>query len=449
MVVLNPGFFLTIKEFAVKNRIAALLLPVCLALALTTCFSPWAGDTATLIVSVGGAGNPRALVQPGDIPGFNFELIVKGPGGTHRHNFTGTTAAIKVLPGKYQVSIIATNNVGALRALGEREVTVRGGSTPVGIEMFSATEVTDIYDLMAEISFVNGGTRPEILVFKNGGSFTAPSQITINRPIEIRAENPVTINLGASPSFLFSVSPDGELTLKGHLTLDGGYDGYNTSNNASLIEVTGGTLTINNGVTLQNNYSGALGGAVWVRNNGTFTMEGGTICDNFTAQASGAVEIQNGTFTMKTGAVIANNKTNGDGGAVSLGNGTFNMLGGSIFNNTATGTFTNSLGYGGGVLVVFGTFNMTGGSISGNNAADRGGGVYVLNSGNFIKKGNSIIYGNNGGTNANTAGSGDGHAVLVYHSIEGNYKPKYRNDTSGAGDNISAVNNTFSGVWYP
>jgi hypothetical protein len=163
---------------------------------------------------------------------------------------------------------------------------------------------------------------------------------------------------------LFTVQSGASLTLEagnGSLTLDGG----NINNMAEpLVTVSGGTLTMGNGVKLKNNKINNSnpnnnGGAVVVSNSGTFNMSGGEISNNSTINMGGGVYVTGGSTFNMSGGEISNNSTLSMGGGVCVTNGsTFNMNDGTISGNTATG-------YGGGIYHGNGTFNMTGGTING------------------------------------------------------------------------------------
>jgi len=89
-----------------------------------------------------------------------------------------------------------------------------------------------------------------------------------------------------------------------YLTLQG-----RNRNDSSLVEVYGGTLELKNGTITGNTSRG-----VYVRDNGTFTMNGGTISSNTSYAYGGGVYVYNGTFT-KTGGTItgyASNTVNGN-----------------------------------------------------------------------------------------------------------------------------------------
>ncbi|MDE6373646.1 MAG: hypothetical protein K2L72_04020, partial [Clostridia bacterium] len=135
------------------------------------------------------------------------------------------------------------------------------------------------------------------------------------------------------------------------------------------ITIIGGLITGGNGT---------LGGAVFVSDGGTFTMEGGTLAGNTAIR--------------------------GCGGAVCCA-GTFNFNGGSISHNKS--------GYGGGVCVYVDNANfvMGNGEISHNEATENGGGVY--NNGTFKVSGAPKIADNTVSGNANNIVVDDNGKIIV------------------------------------
>jgi uncharacterized repeat protein (TIGR02543 family) len=244
------------------------------------------------------------------------------------------------------------------------------------------------------------------------------------------AERWVILNANGS---LFTVDDGVTLTLGNNVTLQG-----RSSNATSLVRVnSGGTLVIEDGLKLSGNTSSsAYGGGVYV-SGGTFTMNGGTISGNTASAASNS----------------SNPSVNSSsyGGGVFVYSGTFTMTGGEISGNTASASnsypssgYTAS-SYGGGVFVNAGTFMMIGGEISGNSASSSayyasyafsyGGGVYVSNSGTFIKQSGGTVYG------SNTAPSG-GRAVYV-----GTSPAKKRDSTAGSGVVLNSGISGSAGGW--
>ena len=166
----------------------------------------------------------------------------------------------------------------------------------------------------------------------------------------------------------------------GSLTLRG-YDGGGTLKNDSgrVLNITGGSVTLGEGITLTGhiNYANARGGAVHVTG-GKFTMESGsTIADSIvegTSASGGGVSVgSGGTFTMNDGAKIIRCQAWDGGGAVYVsGDGAnFTMNGGVIGGNSA---YTNVAKWGGGVYVGFYCeFTMSGNSEISYNMAEHTG----------------------------------------------------------------------------
>ena len=178
----------------------------------------------------------------------------------------------------------------------------------------------------------------------------------------------------------------------------------NGDGNGGGVYVSAGTFNMHGGATTGNKAN--CGAGVYVDSSGTFTMDGGVISHN-TAGAGGGVYVDGGKLTVSGSVSIAGNKATRSGGGISISagnlavsdsvkisgntavhygggvevaNGSFTMSGGSITGNSVTSTLAN-FGDGGGVFVygTNGSFTMTGGEITGNSAANRGGGVLMLN----------------------------------------------------------------------
>ncbi len=207
-----------------------------------------------------------------------------------------------------------------------------------------------------------------------------------------------------------TVSVSGEYAhSSGNLTLRG-YNGRGTIANSSgrVLNITGGSLTLGENITLTGTVTDDNGGAVYVAG-GNFIMEGNSIITGSSATGTtasgGAVYVNGGSFTMSDTATIQGNRATTHGGGVHIySGGTFTMNGGTI-----GGTAANTAEYGGGVFVSGGTFNMNYGTISGNTVTESGGGVYV-NDGNFTMAGGTI-----GGSEAGSDNSAQyGGGVYVF-----------------------------------
>ena len=297
----------------------------------------------------------------------------------------------------------------------------------------------DVFDDLTS-AFASIGTTPgtyEILIDENQtlaartlgtGMIITLASMTPTFPIEVQLTGTgsmFTVNSGASLALE-------DVVLKGV-----------SSNSSALVAVSGGTVTMQTGseITGNTNTSSSTstntGGAVTMTS-GIFNLNGGKIHSNTRTSSygdGGGVAITGGTFNLNSGE-ISNNQAQMHGGGVYLrGTGAvLNMSGGSISNNRGL----NSGEGGGGIWMMSGTFNITGGVMSGNTTAGRGGAVYVY-SGTFTKTGSSIIYGNNEGTNSNTANAATtpGHAVYVSST-------RLKNTTAGEGVDL---NNGTAANW--
>ncbi len=198
-------------------------------------------------------------------------------------------------------------------------------------------------------------------------------------------ENAENIVVERSPSFDgYLVNVSGSLTLK-DITIQGTGIG---GKNHSLIKVTDGQLTIEDGTVLQNNGAGTPGpldsisrgnydgGAVYA-NGGSVTMTGGQIRGNTSEYLGGGVSINGGSFEM-TGGEISENESHCGGGVSVVRGGEMLLSSGQIADNKAM--------IGGGICVGGRTtaestgqseLTMKGGAISGNTAKSNGGGIYV------------------------------------------------------------------------
>jgi hypothetical protein len=340
--------------------------------------------------------------------------------------------------------------------------------------------------------------------YQYGRTYTVVAQSSASLvPVTIDTSSSVNIILsGGSTEKTISLSSNGSLftirygtlTLDNNITLQG-----RRPNNASLIRLDGtygysnlvmnaGAKIIDNTVTVDcTSYDSvnAIGGAVKVEKNCTFTMNGGTISGNTVVAINSSSSIYSGTtpravgggvYVENTGNFIMNNGTISNNGAYSAkfptaGGGVyagppptisgsfylgdeFIMNGGTISGNTASSSsvLATSSTYGGGVAAWYGKFTMKGGTISGNTVTTAdiclGGGVHVLYNTltNFIKTGGTI-YGSNASPTylQNTAkNTNSGHAVYVSASTS---TTLIRNTTAGISVNLDSSRVGSAGGW--
>jgi hypothetical protein len=212
--------------------------------------------------------------------------------------------------------------------------------------------------------------------------------------------------------FLFEIA-NGELTLADGLTLIGVAD----NDKALCRAVFDGTIILRDGVLIKDNTNNAGGdpdgeayhggGGIEARDGGKLFMYGGEITGNQARRGGGAGifgRIKKAAFVMEGGRIHDNAATlsAGWGGGVHVNfiNDTFTMNGGAIdFNKTARN--------GGGVSLCCGSFTINGGAvISDNEAGASGGGVSMCCANVYMTGG--VIKKNKAGTNAGVnTGSGE------------------------------------------
>jgi hypothetical protein len=216
----------------------------------------------------------------------------------------------------------------------------------------------------------------------------------------------------------------------------------------------GSTFTMNGG-TITNNEADHGGGGVRVLYTGsTFTMNGGVISANsVNAGIGGGAYVYNDSYFTMNGGAISGNDALAGGGVAIAGTGAFSMNGGSIADNTSSRDFGGGIG-----LVDSASFTMHGGIIRGNTATAGGGGVavYETSTATFKKEplslggASGIIYGNDGGSNSNTATAADtlqmnlGHAVYIAPEAGG---PRSRETTVTAYQSLDSTASGPAGGW--
>jgi hypothetical protein len=243
------------------------------------------------------------------------------------------------------------------------------------------------YDTLADAIAAATGTlqSPAVISLMDDIDVSASIAVANDQHITIvPSSGEVTINRsGSNTGSLFTVSSSASLTLAGNgnaqLVLDGGSDSQLTATAALVTVYNTGTLTMNNGVTLQNNENtSGHGGGVYVEATGEFTITGGEITGN-TALGGGGVYVA-GDFTM-TGGKISENTAFGyddwDIHETGYGGGVFIENGGSVTLSNCEISKNTTIGNGGGVYVSGGSVIMTNCEIS-ENEAPRGGGVYMV-----------------------------------------------------------------------
>jgi hypothetical protein len=316
----------------------------------------------------------------------------------------------------YNVRLLA-KNAGGISDYGPSASGVPGVSPGLyrGIEKIGSQNLTDSLTYISS----NAVSGDEYYIVLGIDESISPKTISnSNRTMRITllgygGERIITLNANGS---MFTVSADVILTLDENVTLVG-----RSTNNASLVYISGGNLIMNNGAKITGNTnttSYSNGGGVYVVS-GTFIMNGGIISGN--TAYGGGISVSGGTFTMNGGTIsgnttnnvgggggidisssgivtmndgtISGNTTKTGGGGINISSGTITMNGGRISSNTANGGGGGGINFHGGGIVI-----MNGGIINGNSASNSGGAIF-FGSGIFKKipssdsKNSGIIYG--------------------------------------------------------
>lgn len=323
------------------------------------------------------------------------------------------TVAVNIWPGKTSARWIKTNGEEYINDNGEFVITE---------EM-----VNKFVKTMGSVVFVDATVNADEPAT---GSIFAPVK-TVSTAVDIlRKANEGNTQINGTIMVSGATTIDQEIEVQTNETLTVKGTGASITNTTGRVfNITGGSLTLEENITLTGTNDTGNGGAVYV-NGGNFIMKAGSKITGSRAQNGGGVYIAGGTFTMNGTAILQGNMATTHGGGVHIfSGGTFTMNGGTIggtAENTANygggvfvsgGEFIMNDGYisgntvtlsGGGVFVNAGNFTMTDGTISGNTATDNGGGVYVKG-GEFTMSGGTI-----GGTEANSANEADlGGGVYV------------------------------------
>jgi hypothetical protein len=281
------------------------------------------------------------------------------------------------------------------------------------------------------------GAERTISLSQNGTIFTVKAGVTLV------LENITLTGGGTNTAALIELNDNGKLIMKNRAKLTNNQNRgvYMYGENTSFV-MDGGEIT-------DNSCNASYGGGGVFVSYGTFVMNGGLIARNKysnTVGGGGGVSVQNGAFTMKGGKISDNTVENniGAGGGVSIDLGTFTMTGGEISGNKII-AWDNPAGDGGGVSSN-GTFTMSGGVIKGNSA--RYGGGVQIHSGIFEKAATGgIIYGSDGGENANTATNNATSGSAIYVYSYGGYV--HRETTVSANERLYVSHNpqTNEGAW--
>ncbi len=212
------------------------------------------------------------------------------------------------------------------------------------------------------VTTINNGTYGDITLYaKWSGSWSE-----LQDKIDNAAEG-ATITLEKS---YYATDSDKPLSVGSgkRLTIDLNGKSINAMKKIRVFSVDGGDLTITgNGSITGGSAGNSNGGAFIVQGGGRLTLNGGTVSNCDADNAGGAIAVTSGSFIMNGGTIENNQSLTSHGGGVFVqgANSSFTMNGGSIASNTANSNENK----GGGVYVSdSGSFTMTGGAVQDNSA---------------------------------------------------------------------------------
>ena len=195
----------------------------------SACFSPWAGDPGVITIDFGDGGQEaaRSAVTREEIPTLTHIITLYGNGTPVTARLVGAgTVSITVLQGSWNIRVRAESPEPAqtLRALGFGQVQVRAGrSTPVAIDMISATEVSNHAQLAAAISSARTDGLEKIIVVTQDIVVTSQLTIGTDRNISLVSHNNVAIRRGAG------IAPNADIFSASGLTPRLGREGLSGS----------------------------------------------------------------------------------------------------------------------------------------------------------------------------------------------------------------------------
>eukprot|EP00826_Nyctotherus_ovalis_P035096 TRINITY_DN2980_c0_g2_i6.p1 TRINITY_DN2980_c0_g2~~TRINITY_DN2980_c0_g2_i6.p1 ORF type:complete len:798 (-),score=-18.84 TRINITY_DN2980_c0_g2_i6:91-2253(-) len=293
-----------------------------------------------------------ALIPPGD-NGKNDIYLAAGKTVTVNGELTGEGQQFLLTPATQTVDTVVASVDGSIK---EKFIA----SDLTKFKLNHNTLILNISDNEEDIKTVES-----IASYKNEGETDWTRVNSLKEAIngietkgEVKLQKDINVGEGITTN-------NKEITLTGagarSITRVTGYNGamFNITGTVKLTGDSTNTLTIDG-----NKEEGTSTDAI-INNNGTLTLETGITLQNNNTDEGGAID--NAGILVINGSRIINNKATGDGGAIKNYN-TLTINSGTISGNTA--------GNNGGAINNEETVAINGGTISNNTAAANGGGIY-------------------------------------------------------------------------
>lgn len=167
--------------------------------------------------------------------------------------------------------------------------------------------------LNAACNYAKGKTAT-VTVWRNINISSSIVLDTASTNIKLTAQYECIVTRAAANFDFFHVGSGSKFNLASGIILDGAKDTYTT--NTSTVVYAGLGQFVMSGGTIRNNRS-QNGGAIYIKENRSFTMEGGTIQNCVGTDGAGAIHMESGsTFTMTNGTIKNCEAEKLDGGAI-------------------------------------------------------------------------------------------------------------------------------------
>lgn len=274
-------------------------------------------------------------------------------------------------------NVLDENNINFSSTSAVSELKAKGHYYPVAensVSVDSNSTITWYSTLNAACNYAKGKTAT-VTVWRNINISSSIVLDTASTNIKLTAQYECIVTRAAANFDFFHVGSGSKLNLSSGIILDGAKDTY-TTNTTTVVYAGLGQFVMSGGI-IRNNRS-QNGGAIYIKENRSFTMEGGTIQNCVGTDGAGAIHMESGsTFTMTNGTIKNCEAEKLDGGAIYVSaTAKVYLNGGTIESCTATNS--------GGALFITPTAQafLSGGKINSCTASTLYGGA-IYNNGTF------------------------------------------------------------------
>lgn len=213
-------------------------------------------------------------------------------------------------------NVLDENNINFSSTSAVSELKAKGHYYPVAensVSVDSNSTITWYSTLNAACNYAKGKTAT-VTVWRNINISSSIVLDTASTNIKLTAQYECIVTRAAANFDLFHVGSGSKFTLSSGIILDGAKDTYTT--NTTTVVYAGLGQFVMSGGTIRNNRS-QNGGAIYIKENRSFTMEGGTIQNCVGTDGAGAIHMESGsTFTMTNGTIKNCEAEKLDGGAI-------------------------------------------------------------------------------------------------------------------------------------